>query len=850
MPSYQNKLDANPIVSFCSPHKDPALSSVSTQLQSIMQRSVVTSGFHPLFKVLHGCGSTKPSQWKSRSFRAVEMYECENLWPDMSLFKRFGFGGGYWKCYTFYVRGQLNEVPQPDHVTLDMVVRNAFRVASIAKVMSCYEAILGLAYSFFSLRSTQMVMMEESESKTCEKILLDVLLLFETAVTDLETSTIIQIENLSHYALRSYLLFDCHVEDEIENEVPGPPPQNALAIEEKDAWNFVTRITRESKHKDDMTKIQKYHRRPERFFGISNSMVPENLVTAQDSPQVEIHVALVFDNDDGDLDTTLHAARAIEYVRDAWKVDIISTSFGFTDGYKIVKDVNDHTNTLMFAASPDSGATEDCSVRCPAQMKHKVICIHAADGNEHPTRANPPENTQLENASIPGECVPSGKREDPKNGESRKPYQSGTSIATPMAVGVAALVAEFAMQSGIHRQHQSDDELKISIDEPKSSAGISSVRRRMTKDVSTISLRARCCLGIPSRRNWRGTRNLKAFTVYGAGKPSISARIYGFKGYSSKSRRAGLTNGNLSTDLDATPRIAEETDIDNMSNHPKSWFILPNSHFPPNTLIKLGQIVASPVEPHQAIDTSGPLPFPPDMPQVESYEEAYSWDAKSGSSGHSALSAEVGGLPVNAALKAEFKRNTHNWAQFENLATQLIAPTRAYVNESMMRPVVKTFLGKHLLPKSVFMITGVKIAKGAEKGVKRDNMVSGGLNLGIAPAPGIPIALGPDVGGAADGSEEIRVKVAKDFVWAISLRQIHYRRGKVRKEETLYDGATLACVEDDSEGEAETVDPSELDIDGVDQDPKSFTGEGTRLLSVSEKHEGEVGEVFLVAGKA
>ncbi|OWP03161.1 hypothetical protein B2J93_7187 [Marssonina coronariae] len=90
MPSYQNKLDANPIVSFCSPHKDPALSSVSTQLQSIMQRSVVTSGFHPLFKVLHGCGSTKPSQWKSRSFRAVEMYECENLWPDMSLFKRFG----------------------------------------------------------------------------------------------------------------------------------------------------------------------------------------------------------------------------------------------------------------------------------------------------------------------------------------------------------------------------------------------------------------------------------------------------------------------------------------------------------------------------------------------------------------------------------------------------------------------------------------------------------------------------------------------------------------------------------------------------------------------------------------
>lgn len=237
------------------------------------------------------------------------------------------------------------------------------------------------------------------------------------------------------------------------------------------------------------------------------------------------------------------------------------------------------------------------------------------------------------------------------------------------------------------------------------------------------------------------------------------------------------------------------------------------------------------------------------MPQVEFFEEAFYWDLSSGSSGHVALSADIGGLPINATVRAEFKKHIHNWAQFEQLDTQLIAPTRGYVEASMMRPLVKTFMGKHLLPKSVFMITGVKIARGAETGVGKKNMVGWGLNLGVAPSPGIPISVGPDLGHSVGRSEKITAKAARDFVWAVSLRQIYYRRGKIGKDTTLYDGATLGhrYDEDSSDEEKEIVDPSKVEIQLDDIDPNCFTGEGSCLVEISETHVETDGSLFFIA---
>jgi hypothetical protein len=293
-----------------------------------------------------------------------------------------------------------------------------------------------------------------------------------------------------------------------------------------------------------------------------------------------------------------------------------------------------------------------------------------------------------------------------------------------------------------------------------------------------------------------------------------------------------------------------------MSEQPKSWFILPYNHFEPDKLIKLGQITATPNEPHEVIHSGGPLDFPDDMPLSFSSAEDFHWDKKSASDGHASISAETTALPLSGKIGTAFKKTIHNWADFKKLETKMISPTPQYIKDSMNRYTVKEFLGNYLLPKSVFMITGVKIARSAETGQERTSAMGGILKVGVTATPSVPVSLGPNFGGSSNSSSEIKAK-ADDFVWAVSLRQIHYRRGKVGKNNTYYDGATLQDRDNESElndeiqgSEAPSTGDQpnqELEVEGLDAD--TFTGEGSRLVKITERYVDDAGDVFLVTEK-
>ena len=157
------------------------------------------------------------------------------------------------------------------------------------------------------------------------------------------------------------------------------------------------------------------------------------------------------------------------------------------------------------------------------------------------------------------------------------------------------------------------------------------------------------------------------------------------------------------------------------------------------------------------------------MPVVLSKEEVFHWDTTSGSDGHAKLSAQMDGLPVSGTVKAEFKKTVHDWAKFKTLDTQLIVPTPQYIKDTMAGPAVKEELGKHLLPKSVFMVTGLKIARGGERGQELTRKVEVCVKFDVTPMPPFPLSLGPDVGGGVHSSEDVKSK-ATDFVWAFCFK--------------------------------------------------------------------------------
>ena len=102
-----------------------------------------------------------------------------------------------------------------------------------------------------------------------------------------------------------------------------------------------------------------------------------------------------------------------------------------------------HNQTLMFAAASNDGA--NLGRAFPAKYP-SVFCIHSTDGNGNPSTFNPTADEKDVNFSLLGEHVrshwPAGK-----NGHNDiVNVMSGTSVATPIAAGLAASVLSFVRQ--------------------------------------------------------------------------------------------------------------------------------------------------------------------------------------------------------------------------------------------------------------------------------------------------------------------------------------------------------------------------------------------------------------------
>lgn len=102
-----------------------------------------------------------------------------------------------------------------------------------------------------------------------------------------------------------------------------------------------------------------------------------------------------------------------------------------------------YNQTLLFAAASNDGGNRGRAF--PAKYP-SVFCIHSTDGNGNPSAFNPTADEKDVNFSLLGEHVyshwPAGK-----NGHNDCVHaMSGTSVATPIAAGLAASLLSFVRQ--------------------------------------------------------------------------------------------------------------------------------------------------------------------------------------------------------------------------------------------------------------------------------------------------------------------------------------------------------------------------------------------------------------------
>ncbi|KAL7964446.1 hypothetical protein HDV63DRAFT_271226 [Trichoderma sp. SZMC 28014] len=188
------------------------------------------------------------------------------------------------------------------------------------------------------------------------------------------------------------------------------------------------------------------------FVNNSNDMCDEvghgthtAYLLAKTAPQAEIFCGRVWKARCEEDDTGKLIADAIKYAVNVWKVDIIVMPFAFPYRNDAIEEAIDdyHNKALLFAAA--SNKTDE-NLGFPACLP-EVFCIYSNKTRTTQSKFCKLGKEGMCNFSTIGEDVQGAWPIALTNGEAEL-RQTGTSCSTPIAAGVAALVLQFARQSG------------------------------------------------------------------------------------------------------------------------------------------------------------------------------------------------------------------------------------------------------------------------------------------------------------------------------------------------------------------------------------------------------------------
>lgn len=181
------------------------------------------------------------------------------------------------------------------------------------------------------------------------------------------------------------------------------------------------------------------------------------------------------------------------------------------------------------------------------------------------------------------------------------------------------------------------------------------------------------------------------------------------------------------------------------------------------------------------------------------------------------------GAEVSGGRQNNFETNVY----VQQLETSYFFPSIEYISSALQRPSLKTYLQITRKKYPVYMITGLKIARGAtwQSSRAQKNNVALGLSL-PDPLAGV-VELGPKVNNSVASSSSTQVEDAGDFVLAYRATKIWYNGLDRMKTERYLKGATMAGDDEaDPEGLEEVDMIPDVAADGLAADTIQISTEG------------------------
>jgi hypothetical protein len=247
----------------------------------------------------------------------------------------------------------------------------------------------------------------------------------------------------------------------------------------------------------------------------------------------------------------------------------------------------------------------------------------------------------------------------------------------------------------------------------------------------------------------------------------------------------------------------------------KTYFRMPNFDYPPNGLVQLGQIITSPRDPYQRL--AKPLPIPDQAIQTNTftdYHEVIERVRKGNLGVWVQFLASMLGVGGDATARWATK-NSHI-LQFRELEANCFEPENDYLQESVLSSeTIQTHI-KKTPGKSLYMVTGVKIARGARSVLqeKQARGVNARFGVDATGFTGVPAQGGPQFKVEATHHEKVQFGGSKDFVFAYRLLRIIPKPHGVIKKKRFEAGATTLTNDDAYIEDADQAEDGELESEG------------------------------------
>ncbi|KAI1330205.1 hypothetical protein F5Y16DRAFT_363417 [Xylariaceae sp. FL0255] len=171
---------------------------------------------------------------------------------------------------------------------------------------------------------------------------------------------------------------------------------------------------------------------------------------------------------------------------------------------------------------------------------------------------------------------------------------------------------------------------------------------------------------------------------------------------------------------------------------------------------------------------------------------------KSGELGIWAEFVGIEGIGSEASLSA--KRSATDMYKFSSVDTEFFYPSPGYISQCMALADVREYMKLWKYKKPVYLITGLKVAKGASVRLEGDNEFKGKMGLSLNNPLGSAIQAGPRAERTVEDNHTLAFTESSDVVIGIQCLKIYYKTGwfggeKHLEEEVYTHGAMFLSNE-------------------------------------------------------